>query len=68
MFFSCSFADLAEFGPESYFVNIASSMLDDKGGGFLSYSANFAFHEGHNPANSQYTWDLLPFRFNLKKE
>jgi hypothetical protein len=33
------------------------------GGGFLSYSANFAFHEGHKPANSQYTWDLLPFRF-----
>jgi hypothetical protein len=33
---------LAEFGPESYFVNIPSSMLDEKGGGFLSYSANFA--------------------------
>ena len=104
---------LAQFGPESYFVNIPSSMLDEKGaktaffvpttvvcshscfgttvlhendhfaktglgqtkgklkrrrrflvgGGFLSYSANFAFHEGHKPINSQYTWDLLPFRF-----
>lgn len=44
-------------------------MLDDKGGGFLSYSANFAYaHEGHNPANSSYVWDLLPFRFNRKGE
>ena len=50
-------------------MNIASSMLDDKGGGFLSYSANFAYaHEGHNPANSSYVWDLLPFRFNRKGE
>jgi hypothetical protein len=24
------------------------------------------FHQGHNPLNSQYVWDLLPFRFNLK--
>ena len=37
-----------------------------QGGGFLSYSANFAFHEGHKPINSQYTWDLLPFKFTKK--
>ena len=43
-------------------------MLDDKGGGFLSYSANFAFHQGHNPVNSSYVWNLLPFRFNIKKQ
>ena len=59
---------LASFGPESYFVNIASSLLDDKGGGFLSYSANFAYHEGHSPPNSSYVWNLLPFHFNRKGE
>jgi hypothetical protein len=41
-------------------------MLDSEGGGFLSYSANFAFHQGHKPVNSQYTWDLLPFKFTKK--
>jgi len=59
---------LASFGPESYFVNIASSLLDDKGGGFLSYSANFAYHKGHKPLNSSYVWNLLPFRFDVKGE
>eukprot|EP01045_Picozoa_sp_COSAG04_P029957 COSAG04_NODE_5061_length_1760_cov_1.295003_3_plen_128_part_01 len=39
-----------------------------QGGGFLSYSANFAFHEGHKPINSQYTWDLLPFKFTKKTD
>jgi len=43
-------------------------MLDSEGGGFLSYSANFAFHEGHKPVNSSYVWDLLPFKFTKKKK
>ena len=44
-------ADLAAFGPESYFVNIASSMLDDKGGGFLR-------SEGRNLPSGGWVWPL----------
>ena len=57
---------LASFGPQSYFVNIPSSLLDAKGGGFLSYSANFAYHDSRNPLHSEYVWDLLPFRFKVR--
>lgn len=59
---------LASFGPQSYFVNIPSSLLDAKGGGFLSYSANFAYHDSRNPLHSEYVWDLLPFRFKVRGE
>jgi hypothetical protein len=31
----------------------------------LSYSANYAYHQGFNPLNSDYRWDLLPMRFQL---
>ena len=42
-------------------------MLNDEGGGFLSYSANIAFHQGHNPVNSSYVWNPLPLRFSKVK-
>merc|ERR1712005_28461 len=48
-----------EFGPEAYFVNYPSKFLgadaraaDGAFHGFLSYSANFAFHHGANPPGS----------------
>lgn len=61
---------LSEFGPESYFVNVPSKWLPASspptGSPFefyLSYSANFAFHQGANPPGSGYHWTLENARF-----
>jgi hypothetical protein len=59
---------LEGFGPQAYFVNIPSAFIEanaSDGRGYLSYSANYAYHQGFNPLNSDYRWDLLPMRFQL---
>ena len=62
---------------QAYFVNIPSKFIDDAPAGsaaagaqhtigmFLSYSANFAFHDGANPPGSGYHWSLQQMRFTL---
>jgi hypothetical protein len=66
---------LEDFGPEAYFVNIPSAFLESNasnGRGYLSYSANYAEGAGHfqgrTPLNSDYRWNLLPIRFQLKSD
>merc|ERR1739841_434851 len=51
------------FGPEAYFVHFPSKFQDASvsppyHNGFLSYSANFAFHGNSTPAGSGYHWSL----------
>ena len=62
---------------QAYFVNIPSKFIDAAPAGgaaagaprtmgmFLSYSANFAFHDGANPPGSGYHWSLQQMRFTL---
>eukprot|EP01065_Artemidia_motanka_P002181 TRINITY_DN11028_c0_g1_i1.p1 TRINITY_DN11028_c0_g1~~TRINITY_DN11028_c0_g1_i1.p1 ORF type:complete len:586 (+),score=99.03 TRINITY_DN11028_c0_g1_i1:71-1828(+) len=57
----------AQFGPEAYFVNFPSKFLaaelsGNAFHGFLSYSANFAFHHTANPPGSGYHWSLQQMR------
>ena len=60
---------MREFGPESYFVNVPSKFVDATLAAdgslrvYLSYSANFAFHDSAKPPGSGYHWTLSELRF-----
>lgn len=64
---------LSELGPEAYFVHFPTKFMAQAANTtehaydlFLSYSANFAFHQDTpHPAGSGYHWSLQQSRLTL---